>query len=75
MEDLRLKHRPSHWYLDMRQEGRTFESVASYPCDWLLLVLAMRAQGASSTKTNGKIDVSRKAFADGTKTIQHVIAW
>ena len=46
---------PSHRYLEMRQECRTFESVASGPCDWLLLVLAMRAQGASLTKTDGKI--------------------
>ena len=40
----------------MMQECRTFESVTSRPCDWLPLVLAMRAQGASSTKTNGEID-------------------
>ena len=54
-EVLSLTHRPSHQYLDMRQECRTFKSVASGPCDWLLLVLAMRAQGASSTKTDGKV--------------------
>jgi hypothetical protein len=52
---LSLKHLPSHWYLDMRQEYRTFKSVATRPCDWLLLVLAMRAQGAPLTKTDGKI--------------------
>ena len=52
-----LKHWPSHWYLDMRQECRTFKSIASRPCDWLLLVLAMRTQGASSTKTDGNIDL------------------
>jgi hypothetical protein len=50
-----LKHRPSHRYLDMRQEYRTFESVASHPCDWLLLVLDMRVRGAPLTKTDGKI--------------------
>ena len=50
------KHQPSHRYLDMRQECRTFKSVASYPCDWLLLVLVMRARGASLTKTDGKIE-------------------
>ena len=42
--------------LVMRQEYRTFKSVASRPCDWLLLVLAMRVRGASLTKTDGKID-------------------
>ena len=45
----------------------------SRPCDWLLLVLAMRAQGAPLTKTDGKKE-SSKAFGDGTKTIQRVIA-
>ena len=55
-EVLSLQHRPSHRYLDMRQECRTFKSVASRPCDWLLLVLAMRARGASLTKTDDKID-------------------
>ena len=38
VEVLSLEHRPSHWYLDMRQECRTFKSVASRSCDWLLLV-------------------------------------
>ena len=33
------KHRPSHRYLDVRQEYRTFKSVAPYPCDWLLFSL------------------------------------
>jgi hypothetical protein len=56
VEVLRLKHRPSHQYPDMRQECRTFKSVATCPCDWLPLVLAMRVQGASLTKTDGKID-------------------
>jgi hypothetical protein len=42
----------------MRQEYRTLKSVASHPCDWLLLLLTMRAQGASLTKTDGKIDES-----------------
>jgi hypothetical protein len=43
----------------MRQEYQTFKSVTSNSCDWLLLVLAMRAQGALTNKqknTNGKID-------------------
>ena len=56
VEVLSLKHQPSHRYLDMRQECRTFKSVASHPRDWLLLVLVMRARGASITKTDGKID-------------------
>jgi hypothetical protein len=30
--------------------------VASDPCDWLFLILAIKAQGASFTKTNGKVD-------------------
>jgi len=51
-----LTFRPSHQYLDMRQECRSFKSVASHPCDWLLLVLGMRAQGAPLTKVDGKID-------------------
>ena len=51
-----LQHRPSHQYLDMRQECKTFKSVASRPCDWLFLILAMRAGGASLTKAYGKID-------------------
>ena len=51
-----FKHRPSHPYLDMREECRTFKSVASRPCDWLLLVLATRAQGAPLTKPDAKID-------------------
>ena len=56
MEVLSLKPQPSHQYLDMRQECRIFKSVASRPCDWLFLVLATRARGASLTKTDGKID-------------------
>ena len=56
VEVLSLKHQPSRQYIDMRQERRAFQSVASSPCDWLLLVLAMRAQGTPSTKTDGKID-------------------
>jgi hypothetical protein len=55
VEVLSLKHRSSHRYLDMRQDYRTFKSVASCPCDWLLLVLAMRPRGFSLTKTDGKI--------------------
>ena len=63
VEVLSLKHRPSHRYLDMRQECRTFETQG---CDWLLLVLAMRARGASLTKTDGKIDeYGSKAFGMG----------
>jgi hypothetical protein len=57
VEVLSLKHRPSHQYLDMRQEYRTSKSIASRSCDWLLLVLAMRPLGASLTKTDGKIGV------------------
>ena len=53
---LSLKHRPSHRYLDMRQECRTFKSAASRPSDWLLLVLATRTQRAALTKTDGKIN-------------------
>ena len=56
VEVLSLKHRPSHQYLDMRQECRTSKSVAPRSCDWLLLVLAMRARGAPLAKTDGKID-------------------
>ena len=56
VEVLSLKHQPSHRYLDMRQECRGFKSVASGPCDWLLLVLAMRARGALLTETDGKVD-------------------
>ena len=56
VEVLSLKHRPSHRYLGMRQECRTFKSVVSRPCDRLLLVLAMRARGAPLIKTDGKID-------------------
>jgi hypothetical protein len=40
-EGLSLQTQPSHRYLDVRQCCRTFQSVASGPCDWLL-VLAMR---------------------------------
>ena len=40
----------------MRQECRISKSVASGPCDWLLLDLAMRAQGAPLAETDGKID-------------------
>ena len=54
-EVLSLNHRPSHRYLDMRRQYKTFESVTSEPCDWLLLVLAMRARGAPLTKVDGKI--------------------
>ena len=44
VEVLSLKHRPSHWYIDMRQECHTLGSVTSRSCDWLLLVLAMRTR-------------------------------
>jgi hypothetical protein len=54
VEVLSLNYRPSHWYLDMRQENRTSKSVASRLCDWLLLVLAIRPLGAPITKTDGK---------------------
>ena len=43
-------------YLDMRQECRTFKSAASRPCDGLLLVLVMRARGASLMENNGTTD-------------------
>ena len=49
-----FKHQPSHLYLDTKQEYRIFQSVASRPCDWLFLVLAMRVRGASLTKSDGK---------------------
>ena len=42
IEVLILKHQPSHWYLDMTQECRTFKSVVSYPCGWFLLVLTLK---------------------------------
>ena len=35
VEVLSLKHEPSQWYLDMRQEYRTSKSVASRPL-WLV---------------------------------------
>ena len=56
VEVLSLEHRLSHRILDMRQECRTSKSVALCSCDWLLLVLAIRARGAPLTKTDGKID-------------------
>ena len=56
LEVLQLKPQPSHQCLDMRQECRTFKSVASYPCDWLLLIVVMRARGAPLTKTDSKAD-------------------
>jgi hypothetical protein len=41
----------------MRQEEcRTLKSAASHPCEWLLLVLAMRVRGPMLTKIDGKID-------------------
>ena len=52
VEVLSVEHRPSHRYLmDLRSIPPilAFESVASCPCDWLLLVLAMRARGAPLT--------------------------
>ena len=55
-EVLSLKYQLPHRYLDVRQHCRTFKSVASRLRGWLLLVLAMRAQGAPLSKTDGKID-------------------
>ena len=34
----------------------TFKNVAFRPCDWLVLVLAMRARGATLIKTDAKLD-------------------
>ena len=34
----------------------TSKSVASRSCDWLHLILAMRARGTPLTRTNGKTD-------------------
>ena len=59
VEVVSLKHPltlPTITLDDMRQECRTFKSVASRPSDWLLLVLAIRAQGAPITTSDGKID-------------------
>ena len=56
MEVLSLKHRPSHWYLDMRQECMTFKSVSSCPCDWLLFTLSYEGTRSFINKTDGKID-------------------
>ena len=33
----------------------TFQNVTSRPCDWLLLLLAMRARGGALTKADDKI--------------------
>ena len=63
----KLNYRPYHRYLDMRQECRTFKSVASRSCDCLFLVLAIGVRGAPLTKPI----ISIKTFGDGTKTIQH----
>ena len=52
-EVVSLKHRPSHRYLEMGQECRTFKSVACGLCDWMLSDLAMRAP---LTKIDGKVD-------------------
>ena len=71
---LSLKHRPSHHYLDMRQECRTSKRVVSRSCDWLLLVLAMRARRAPLNKNQWEDrQVVIKAFGDGSKTIQHLL--
>ena len=48
VEALSLKHRPSHRYLDMRQECRTFKIVASRPCDWFAFSLSY--EGTPLTK-------------------------
>ena len=58
VEVLSLEQQSSHGYLDMRRQCKTFKSVASRPCDWLVLVLAMRAREAPLTETVGKIDES-----------------
>jgi hypothetical protein len=50
VEVLSLKHRPSHRYLNMRQEYRTFKSVISRPCDWLLSSLTY--EGTRSSVNN-----------------------
>ena len=50
VEVLSLAHQFSQQYSKMRQERMTFKSVTSGPCNWLLLVLAMRTQGASFNK-------------------------
>jgi len=41
---------------DEARKCRIFKSVAFGVCDWLVLVLATRMQGAPFTKTDGKID-------------------
>ena len=46
VEVLSLKYRPSHRYLDMKQECRILKIVTSRPCDLLLLVLSVRTQEA-----------------------------
>jgi len=45
-----LKHRPSHRYLNMRQEYRTFKSVTSGPCDCLLFSLSYKGTRSSINK-------------------------
>jgi hypothetical protein len=51
VEVLSLKHRPSHRYLiHMRQECRTFKSVASRPCDWLRFSLSYEGTRSSINK-------------------------
>jgi hypothetical protein len=47
---LSLKHRPSHRYLNMRQDYRTFKSVTSRPCDWLLFSLSYEGTKNSVNK-------------------------
>jgi hypothetical protein len=58
----------------MRQEYWTFKRVASNPCEWLLLVLAMRMRVALLTKTDGQVG-DGKAFGLASKSIHNVIAW
>ena len=55
VEVLSFKHQPSHRYLNLRQEYRTFKSADSRPCDWLFLILAMRARGASLVRSYKRV--------------------
>ena len=74
---LSLKHWSSHWYLEMRQECQTFKNVTSSPCDWLLLVLAIRAWGAPSINkqknTNGKIDEWKSIWNKNYPTLFYLV--
>ena len=74
-EVLSFKHRSSNRYLEMSQECRTFRSIGSNPCDWLLLYIVMRAQRTSLTNTDGKVDEWWGIWPWFQKKIQHVNAW